>query len=70
MKSISLVQANFPMSIENDTFYLPYSIGMIWSYVSSFATNEFKLNKLIFRREPLEQTAVALAKDTVNGYSS
>lgn len=69
MKSISLVQANFPMSIENDTFYLPYSIGMIWSYVSSFATNEFKLNKLIFRREPLEQTAVALAKDTVIGFS-
>lgn len=69
MKTISLVQTNFPMSLKQDTYYLPYSIALIWSYISSFATNEFELNKMIFRREPIEQTAVALAKDTVVGFS-
>lgn len=69
MNTLSLVQPNFPMSLKQDTFYLPYSVAMIWSYISSFATNQFKLNKMVFRREPIEQTAVALAKDTVIGFS-
>ena len=69
MKTVSLVQTNFPMSLNQDTYYLPYSVALIWSYISSYATNEFELNKMIFRREPIEQTAVALAKDTVVGFS-
>jgi len=69
MKTLSLVQTNFPVSLNQDTFYLPYSAALIWSYINSFANNEFELNKIIFRREPIEQTAVALAKDTVVGFS-
>lgn len=69
MKTLSLVQTNFPMSLNQDTYYLPYSAALVWSYISSFATNEFDLNKMIFRREPIEQTAFALAKDTVVGFS-
>ena len=70
MVSISLVQPNFPMSLKEDTFFLPYSIGSIWSYVKSNAKQPFKLNKMIFRREPIEETAIALAKDTVVGFST
>lgn len=69
MKTLSLVQTNFPVSLNQDTFYLPYSAALIWSYINSFANNEFELNKIIFRREPIEQTAIALAKDTVVGFS-
>ena len=69
MKTLSLVQPNFPMSLKQDTYYLPHSVALLWSYINNFATNQFKLNKMIFRREPIEQTAVALAKDTVVGFS-
>ena len=69
MNTLSLVQPNFPMSLNQDTYYLPHSVALLWSYINSFATNQFKLNKMIFRREPIEQTAVALAKDTVVGFS-
>ena len=70
MITISLVQPNFPMSLKEDTYFLPYSIGSIWSYVKSNAKQPFKLNKMIFRRETIEQTAVALAKDRVVGFST
>ena len=69
MNTLSLVQPNFPMSLKQDTYYLPHSVALLWSYINSFATNQFKLNKMIFRREPIEQTAVALAEDTVVGFS-
>jgi len=68
--TVSLVQPNFPMSFEEDTFFLPYSAGSIWSYVKSNAKQSFKLNKMIFKREPIEKTAIALAKDTVVGFSN
>ena len=69
MNTLSLVQPNFPMSLKQDTYYLPYSVAVLWSYVNSFATNQFKLNKMVFRRESIEQTAVELAKDTLVGFS-
>lgn len=68
--TVSLVQPNFPMSFNEDAFFLPYSAGSIWSYVKRNARQPFKLNKMIFRREPIEKTVIALAEDTVVGFSN
>lgn len=70
MKTISLIQPNFPMSINNDRFFLPYSVGAVWSYLKSFIDNKYSLNQLVFKRDPVEKLAHRLAGDEVVGFST
>ena len=70
MKTISLIQPNFPMSIDNDKFFLPYSAGAVWSYLDSFNDNKYSLNQLVFNRDPVEKLAHRLAGDEIVGFST
>ena len=70
--NISLVQPNFPQGPkELNAYYLPYSVGVLWSYASkdNILANSFLLNQLIFKREDVETTAKILAKDNIVGFS-
>jgi len=70
MKTISLVQPNFPMSMKNDRFFFPYSAGTIWSYLDSFKDNNFTLNELVFKRDPVNEVVKKLEGDSVVGFST
>lgn len=70
--SVSLVQPNFPQGPkELNAYYLPYSVGVLWSYVTKddSLTDNFKLNKIIFRRENISELASELANDDIVGFS-
>ena len=53
---ISFVQVNFSVGPkEKNAYYLPYSIGVLWEYAKTKSLDQkFKLDKVIWRRDPLE----------------
>ena len=70
---ISLVQPNFQQGPkELNSYYLPYSVGVIWSYAAKFEeiTNQFELDVLIWQREDLDETAERLATSDIVGFST
>ena len=72
-KLISFVQPNFQQGPkEANSYYLPYSIGMVWSYAqtSEHVKNNYNLDRIIFKREPVEETARQLATNSVVGFST
>jgi radical SAM superfamily enzyme YgiQ (UPF0313 family) len=72
-KLISFVQPNFQQGPkEANSYYLPYSIGMVWSYAqtSEYVKNSYTLDRIIFKREPVEETARQLATNSVVGFST
>jgi radical SAM superfamily enzyme YgiQ (UPF0313 family) len=72
MKSISLVQPNFRQGpVEVNAYYLPYTVGVIWSYANKFEKikNNYKINEIIFRRDPIEKVAETLKNDFVVAFS-
>jgi radical SAM superfamily enzyme YgiQ (UPF0313 family) len=69
MKSVSFVQVNYPANFAENKYYLPYSIGLLWAYLDSFKENEFTLDKIIFKRDPISTTAKELSKNTVVAFS-
>ena len=66
MFKVSLVNPNFQTGpIHLNSYYLPYTAGVLWSYVMAddkLAKN-FKINNWLFKREPIEQ-AVEECKDS------
>ena len=52
-------------------YWLPYSIGCIWSYASQFPdiTDNYELKEIIFRREPPEQVVARMENPDVCGFS-
>lgn len=69
MKSISFIQAYFNTGSKTNSYFLPYSAGCIWSYLQSLSDNPYTLNKLVFKREPIEELAHELQNDTIVGFS-
>ena len=72
MKTISFVNPNFQQGpLELNAYYLPYSVGTLWAYVNQFEeiNTQYKLNRFVWRRDDVEQTAQALCKDTIVGFS-
>jgi len=54
MKNIYMFQPQYSVEVRNeDNYWLPYSVGCLWSYCSQFEdiTQNFRLEDLIFRRE-------------------
>lgn len=73
MKKISFSQVNFQQGPkESNSFYLPYSVGCIWSYAmtSSYVRNNFKLDRLLFKRDDISDTARSLADNYLVGFST
>lgn len=72
MKSISLVQVNFQQGpTECNAFYLPYSVGCIWSYANQFADiqDNYRLEHIIWRRNDINETAALLSTQDIVVFS-
>jgi radical SAM superfamily enzyme YgiQ (UPF0313 family) len=72
MKNVYLFQPQYAVEYRNeDTYWLPYSIGCIWSYVAQFddIKNNFNLADLIFRREPPQTLLEKLDNPSICGFS-
>lgn len=73
VKKISLVQPNFQQGPkELNAHYLPYSIGILWSYVSQFKLiqENYMLDHIIWRRDDINETAIKLSKCDVVAFST
>lgn len=73
MKKISLVQPNFQQGPkEFNAHYLPYSVGVLWSYVqtSKKVSLNYELNHLIWLRGDLQSTLDLIKHDDVVAFSS
>ncbi len=72
-KKISFVNPNFQQGPkEFNAYYLPYSPGIIWSYVKQFETvdENFELDQFIWRRDPIEEVVERLKDNDVVGFST
>lgn len=72
-KKISLVQPNFQQGPkEFNAHYLPYSVGVLWAYVSQFEeiTNYYGLDKIVWKRTSILPTAKSLADNDVIAFST
>lgn len=71
LKNIYLVQAGEKFSAKNKTAYLPYAAGTIaaqaWS--NEIVKNAFKLDRIIFLREPIEQILNSVQDPFLVGFS-
>lgn len=73
MKKISFVNPNFQQGPkEFNAFYLPYSVGVIWSYVSQFESinTQYRLGEFIWRRDNIQDTIQVLNDSAVIGFST
>jgi len=73
LKLISLIQPNFQQGPkEFNAHYLPYSVGVLWSYVQTFpkVNKNFKLDKLIWLRSDLEKTLDSLKNSEIFAFST
>jgi radical SAM superfamily enzyme YgiQ (UPF0313 family) len=71
-KNVYLFQPQYAVEFRKEnTYYIPYSIGCLWSYVSQFndIVENFELKDLIFRREPPDQLIQRIQAPVVVGFS-
>ena len=72
-KTISFVQPNFQQGPkEFNAYYLPYSAGVILSYAFGFdhIKNTWEIDQLVWRREPIEETAARLQHNDIVAFST
>lgn len=72
-KKISFVNPNFQQGPkEFNAYYLPYSPGIIWSYVNQFEhiNNNFELDQFVWRRDPIEEVVERLKDNDIVGFST
>lgn len=73
MKLISLVQTNFQTGPTRlNAFYMPYTVGCLWAYACTHPTisNEYELDHIIWRRDPIDNVAKNLATNSIVIFSS
>jgi putative methyltransferase len=72
METISFVNANFQQGPkEINAYYLPYTVGCLWAYAKTHETidSNLKLNKLIWRRDNVDEVVSNLQHDKVVAFS-
>jgi len=72
MHKVSLVQVNFQQGPLNlNAYYLPYSIGCLWSYANSFPEiqQSCQLDHVLWRRDDVDATALRLADQDLVAFS-
>ena len=71
-KTISWVQPNFKQGPGGIASYLPYSAGILWSYslTKEYIKKHLELDKLVYKREPIEELAQSLSKNDIVGFST
>lgn len=73
MKIVSLVSPNLRQGPrELNAYFLPYSLGVVWSYVKQFDTisKNYRLGEMIWRREPITEVVDKLKNHDVIGFST
>ena len=71
-KNVYLFQPQYAVEYREETnYWLPYSVGCLWSYVSQFdhIQQNFELKDLIFRREPPDQVLARMEEPALAGFS-
>lgn len=70
--TISLIQPNFRQGPGGIAAYLPYSVGILWSYclTNQFIKENLKLDRLVYKREPIKELANELAKNDIVAFST
>ena len=70
--TISFVQPNFRQGPGGIAAYLPYSCGLLWAHAQTneLVNNNFVLNELVYKREPIEDLANTLSKDDIVAFST
>jgi len=70
--TISFVQPNFRQGPGGIAAYLPYSCGLLWAHAQTneLVNNNFLLNELVYKREPIEELANKLSKDDFVAFST
>jgi radical SAM superfamily enzyme YgiQ (UPF0313 family) len=71
-KNVYLFQPQYAVEYREETnYWLPYSVGCLWSYVSQFdhIQQNFELKDLIFRREPPDQVIARMEEPALAGFS-
>jgi radical SAM superfamily enzyme YgiQ (UPF0313 family) len=66
MIKLALVQPNYQVGpTALNAYYLPYSVGIIWAYAKNNLKTECEVTDWIFRRDPIEETALRLSKNNI-----
>ena len=70
--SISLIQPNFRQGPGGIAAYLPYSVGILWSYCQTrdFIRENVELDLMVWKREPIEELAHKLSKNDMVAFST
>jgi radical SAM superfamily enzyme YgiQ (UPF0313 family) len=71
-KTISFVNANFSQGPkELNAYYLPYSVGVLWSYVNQFDVirDNFSLCDIVWKREKIDAAVERLKSVDIVGFS-
>lgn len=70
--TISLIQPNFRQGPGGIAAYLPYSVGILWSYslTNDFIKNNLELDRLVYKRESIKELAIELAKNDIVAFST
>jgi radical SAM superfamily enzyme YgiQ (UPF0313 family) len=70
--SISLIQPNFRQGPGGIAAYLPYSVGILWSYCQTrdFIRENVELDLMVWKREPIEELAHKLSKNDMIAFST
>lgn len=72
-KKVSFVQPNFQQGPRDlNAFYLPYSIGVLWSYAlqSQKVKENYELDCIIWRRDPIATIVEQLASNDIVAFST
>jgi uncharacterized protein YwgA len=72
MKNVYLFQPQYAVEVRNEkNYWLPYSAGCVWSYVSQFShiTDNFLLDNIFFRRQQISLVLEQLTDPVVCGFS-
>lgn len=73
MKTFSWVQPNFQQGPkEFNAHYLPYSAGILWSYIQTFDNlkSQYKLGKFIWKRDSIDVSLEQLKDSDIVGFST
>lgn len=72
MYKVSFIQPNFKQGPGGNAAYLPYSAGLMWSYAQTnkLIKKSFVLDKLVYKREPLDQLSEHLSDNTIVAFST
>ena len=72
-KKVSLIQPNFQQGPkEFNAHYLPYSVGVLWSYVQTFPKikEAFELDQLIWLRGNIDSTLDSIKQSDIAAFSA